>query len=599
MKCVCVYLLTASCIIICSHSVDAQEITSLPTPGVSVGGSITITSDFYNYKADPDTAQPGRRPPSLYRILFSPTINFSENFAIPFNINLSTPETNTTTPSTPHPTLAQYFENPANAFGFSSITPKLGWAELFVGSHSPTYSALSVGDQQIFGGGFDLKPGIVQLAASYGTSQRAIEPDTAKNIQGAYRRDMYMARIAFGNPKGSQVGVNLVRAKDDASSLHNTIASIIPAHIAEGDTSRSVLIPADTVRLRAEEGFVASTDFKLQFSDAFSFIGEAALSSFTRDQSSPEKVFSGNPLAFAQTTRTSTRADFAGTAALQLQQTAWGVKLSSLYMGAGFVPVGYSFVQPDRLEFSIAPNIHLFEDAFTLDGSVGERINNLSGTKAATTTQLIASVNLSAAISDAFNLSARYSNFGVRNDLTLDTLKVQTVSQSLSFDPTLTLRGATLTHIITASIGIDDYKDFNTISGVQASNNTRSVLGSYSIALNDIPLTVTIIGSYLENALPQPLGTVIIRSAGGRTSYSFLQGAITPSLSVTASGSTTGISPTDDQLFVKFDVRLRPTKFLEFTASAGNNQYQYGNPLSSKGKSFKETLVRLALTTRF
>lgn len=569
----------------------AQEI---PTPAVSFGGSITLTADFYNYTSTPDSAQKGRRPPSLFRLLFNPVLSFGDNISFPFNIHLTTPETNTLTPSISKPSLAQFLENPANSFGFSSITPKIGWAGFSLGSHSPNYSALSVGDQQIFGAGFDLKPGNFRIAASYGTSQRAIEPDTSKNIQGAYRRDMYMARAAFGKEDGVMIGLNIVRAKDDPTSIQNTIVSITPAHIIPTDTSFHV--PADTIRLRAEEGFVASTDLKMQLGDGITFGGEVALSSFTRDLSSPEKAISGNPLSFAQTTRTSTRADLAGTATLGIQKKIWGLKFTGLYMGAGFAPIGYAFVQADRLEFSIAPNLHLFDNKFSINGSIGERTNNLSKTKGETTTQIIGSANMSADIGEAFNLSAQYSNFGIRNDQSFDSLKIQTVSQSLSIDPTLTLQMSSMTHIIAASFAIDDYKDFNVVSGATGSNDTKTLLGSYTAALNSIPLTVNLLASYMENRLS--VGTLIIRSIGTTIGYSFFNRKLMPTFSVTASGSTLGAAPTDEQIFYKFGIRWRLAKMLDLMATIGNNSYLYGDPIP-KGSAFKETIIQLSVTTQF
>ena len=571
----------------------AQDSTQ-STPFFQMSGSVTLTADFYNYSATPDSAQKGRRPPSLYRLLFSPVLKFGDLLSLPFNIILTTPETNTTTPSVSKPSLAQFLENPANSLGFSSITPKIGWAEFYLGSHSPSYSALSAGDQQLFGAGFNLKPGNFQLAASLGTAQRAIEPDTTKNIRGSYRRDIYMGRVAFGNPDAAFIGINFVRAKDAQNSLTNTITTITPAHPLASDPT--VIVPADTARLRAEEGYVASLDGKITFTEGMSFNGEISLSSFTRDLSSPEKAISGNPLAFAQTTRTSTRADIAGSAALKLQKKVWGITLSSLYVGAGFAPIGYTFMQSDRLEFKIAPNLHLFDNKFSITGSLGERVNNLSQTKGETMTQLIGSANMNADISEAFNLSAQYSNFGIRNDQTLDTLKIQNVSQSLSIDPTLTLQGTSVTHIISASFAIDEFKDYNVVSGAESSNDTRTVLGSYTLSLTSIPLTTNILASYMENRLST--GTLIIRSIGTTIGYSFFDRKLIPSFSVTASGSTLGAAPTDDQIFFKFGLKWRPAKMIDVMGSIGNNSYTYGNPIP-KGSAFKETLIQLAITTQF
>ena len=556
---------------------------------VKVSGSVTLTADFYNYSST-DSTRPGRRPPALYRLLISPTLSFGDLISRPFHIILTWPETNTITPRTISPTIAQFLENPANALGLSSFTPTIGWAKFHLGSHSPIYSPLSAGDQQIFGGGFDLTPGSFRIAASAGTSQRAIEPDTSINAAGSYRRTMYMGRLGFGSEDAALFGLNVVYATDDTNSLRNNISAIIPAR------NDSVVIPADTIRLRAEEGFVTSLDMKVQFTETMSFVAEGALSSFTRDVRAQEVVIDGNPLDFISTTRTSSRADIAASAAFNIREPIWGIRLSGLYMGAGFVPLGFTFMQSDRLEFSVAPSLRLFDNAFSINGSIGERINNLSRTKAETQRQVIGSVNLNADFSDEFNLSARYSNFGIRNDQRSDTLKLQTVSQSLSIDPTYTLQGETITHIVSAGFAIDDYKDYNVVSGAESSNDTRTLLASYSASFNEFPLTVNVLGSYMENRLSS--GILFIRSIGTSIGYSFLERRLLSMFSVTASGSTFGSSPTDGQLFFKLGLRWKATTMIDVAANVGNNRYNYGSPLPSGGE-FQELITQLSVSTRF
>lgn len=566
----------------------------------SISGNLTITADLYEYETTPDSAQPARRPKSLYRFLFTPVIKIGENISLPLNLMLHTPETNFNTPTAPTPTLAQIFQNPANSFGLSSFMPKFDWAEFKLGSHTPQYSNLSIGDQQLFGAGVDLKPGKFQIAASEGVSQRAVESDSVKNLPGAYRRDIYSARIGYGKKEESGVAINMVYAKDALNSLRDQIREILPSHPASDDSL--VVVPPDSVRLKAEEGVVVSSDVRIKLAESLTWNMEGAISSFTRDQTSPEKVIEGNPFASLFKTRTSTKTDFAGSTDLTFKASGdsggipWGVKLRGLYMGAGFVPVGYSYVQSDRLEFAIEPNFQLFDKKLQFTGSIGERINNLQKTKGATETQLIGSADLNADITDAFSIAARYSNFGIRNDQSSDTLKVQTVSQSLSIDPSLRIDGEDMSHIISGSLALDKYDDFNVLTTETASNDTRSALASYTIALNAIPLTFNVMGTYLENDLPG--GSLVMRGVGSALGYSFLEGAIVPNVSVTLSSSNTAADPTDTQLFFKAGSRFRVAKFLELQAVLTNNSFDYGNPLR-RGKQFKETILELGLMSRF
>ncbi|HVK39599.1 MAG TPA: hypothetical protein VNA88_13760 [Candidatus Kapabacteria bacterium] len=568
---------------------------SLPeASGVRVSGSLTVTADFYGYDASPDSAQKGRRPAQLYRFMFTPTIDFGGDFSLPINLNFLTPETNTMTPAVPSPSLPQILQNPANAFGLSSITPRLKWAQFHLGSHQPQYSQLTAGDQPLFGAGFDLTPGDFRLSASAGATQRAVAPDTALAAPGAFRRDQYMARIGWGREGGSMISLNAVYARDDRSSISSDIVRIAPERRLVEDTS--VVVPPDTLRLRAVEGVVASLSAKAVLLEGIDLSGEAAVSSYTRDLTADVMEVKDNPLGSLLTTRASTRFDAGGNAALTASFPTWGVKLSGLYLGAGFVPIGYAFAQADRLEISVAPYVNLFESALRLRGSIGQRVNNLSSTAGETARHLIGSAGVDATIGDALSISAQYSNYGVRNDQVGDTLKVQNVTQSLSIDPTLTLTGFGASHTLTTSLALDTYDDYNVLTGAQSSNDTRTALASYTANFDSIPLNLGLIASYIENRLFE--GDLIVRSIGINAGYALFDRAVEPRASITFGSSTFGAAPSDAQMFFKAGVRLRAGELVGVTIDVGSNQYEYGDPIP-RGASFGETLAQISLTTQF
>jgi hypothetical protein len=578
----------------------AQELPSLPDatlpepPSVKVSGSLTLSADFYGHAASPDSAQPSRRPAQLYRVMFTPRIDFGGDFSLPINLNFLTPETNTLTPSVPSPSLPQILQNPANAFGLSSITPRLKWAQFYLGSHSPTYSELTAGDQPLFGAGFDLSPGDFRFSASAGATQRAVEPDSALRAPGTFRRDQYMARIGYGKEGGSMISLNAVYAKDDRSSLRSEVLRIEPARALAEDTA--VVVPPDTLRIRGVEGVVASLSAKAAIVDGLELSGEAAVSSYTSDLAADPIEIKGNPLGSVLTTRASTRFDGAANAALSVTLDDWGVKLSSRYLGAGFVPIGYAFAQADRLEFAVAPYLNLFEGDLRLRGSIGQRVNNLSNTAGETATHLIGSAGIDATFSEALSVSAQYSNYGVRNDQVGDTLKVRNVTQSLSIDPTFTLAGGGAMHMLTTSLALDAYDDFNAVTGAQSSNDTRTALLSYSASFDSIPLNVGLIASYLENRLFE--GDLIVRTLGFNAGYALFDRAIEPRASVTLGSSTFGAAPSDAQLFLKLGVRVQAGEMVGVAIDVGSNSYTYGDPIP-RGASFSESLAQLSLTTQF
>ncbi|MBU3678915.1 MAG: hypothetical protein FGM32_04825 [Candidatus Kapabacteria bacterium] len=581
-------------------SVYAQEETlddtTRSTPWVTVSGSASVSSDFYEFTADPLGSQRGRRPPVLHRLLFAPTITIGGFLTLPLNLMITYPETNTTTPTLSAPSLQEFFSNPANALGLSSFSPKFGWAQIHLGSHTPKMSELSGGDLQLFGGGFDLRPGPIQLAASAGVTQRAVEPDAVSGRLGAYRREMIMARVGFGTPDTNAVGINVVYAKDDTNSIRNNIVSILPSRPFEDDTA--VTLPPDTLRLRAEEGFIASLDTKLRIAPGVTFSAEGAVSVFTRDQRADTLASTDNPLAGFFVARTSTRIDGAGSANLSLRYSTWGITFTGLYMGAGFQPLAYPFIQSDRIDLKVSPMLNLLDGDFTLSGTIGQRVNNLSQTKGEAMTQAIVNGQLSIRLSDVVSLSSAYSNFGIRNNRQnpLDSQRIQNVSESFSIDPMIMFSAASMMHTITASIGVDRFDDFNIVSGVETSNDTRSATLSYTGMFEEMPLTIGALASYLDNALSA--GTLTIQSYGVNASYRLLGGKLLPTVSLTLTNSTFGANPADAQTFLRGGVRWRAAKNVTLVGNYGVNSYTYG-VASTRGSGFTEQTLQLSVSTTF
>ncbi len=593
-------LFIVCCTLGCAETLCAQD--SVPgdstdsEPLVRVSGSASVTSDFYELTSDPSIAQKGRRPAVLHRLVFAPTITIAGIVTLPLNVMITYPETNTTTPSITAPSLMELFTNPANALGLSSFSPKIGWAQLHLGSHTPQLSELSGGDLQLFGVGVDLTPGLFQASASRGIIQRAVEPDASRGINGAYRRTMTMGRIAVGNPDTTSVGVNLVYASDDPTSLRSSIVSIVPSGPFEGDPS--VILPADTIRLRAEEGAIASVDMKTRIADGVTIAAEGAISAFTRDIGSNVLDPSDNPLSGLFTARTSTRFDGAANATLAFRYASWGISLSGLYMGAGFQPLGYPFQQTDRMDLKVSPMLNLLNGDLTFSGTIGQRVNNLSETKGERLTQTIANGQLAVRFSEVLSITSTYSNFGIRNNRqdAFDSARVQNVSETFSIDPMIVFSAAEMMHTFNVGLSIDRYDDFNLVSGVASSNNTRSALLTYTGVFQTMPLTVGLTASLLENALS--IGTLTVSSMGVNASYRMLSGALTPTISLTRSQSAFARDATDTQTFVKTGLRWKPVKTMTMAVNYGINAYSYGDT-ATRGTGFTEHMLQLSLSTTF
>jgi hypothetical protein len=537
---------------------------------LSLTGRAQITGDFYTLDATPNDVVSPRRPSSLVRFILTPTLSWRD-LTLPFTLVLSSDQTNVTTPIAPHQSLAQFLQNPSNHIDFS---PKYGWAQAHFGSYVPRYSDLSVGDIQLFGAGIDLKPGRFLLSAFAGTSQRAIEPDSAAGIVGAYARAMYVAKIGIGDRRTSYVDFNVVRMIDDTTSISAAPLGFVPP----------------------QEGMLGSLSLFTHLSDELSLKTEGAISLFTRDIRSKE--FTGSDIDFLSglmTVRESTRLDFGTTAELALDLNEVGVTAAVRYLGDGFVPLGFPYAQTDLLETRLSPRVRLLGNRLIVGGTIGYRVNNLSGTNLQTSTQILGTADLFVQATDDLSVSTTFSNFGVHNDVDNDTLKIRTVNRAFTITPSYILRAASVTHSISLSYSLNDYIDDNTVTGAVRTNRTQSVFGTYTATLNEIPLNGMVSLSHVDNDFG--IGTLTINSVTIGASYRLFDRTLTPSVrAVYSQNDMEGFTP-DSQLMLQTGISYKLPTGITLDLVGSINLYDYGS--ARNNASYNESFVRSSASMDF
>lgn len=565
--------LLASLLCVCTGVACAQTGDQASSNDMSFTGSATLSADFYDMQSSPEGMIAPRRPANLYRLVFTPTLSFGDLISLPFTIILNSRETNTITASLPSPSLIQFLQNPLNNLGVLSFSPRIGWVTLHLGTHQPQLSELSAGDAPIFGAGVELRPGPVRALFSAGTMQRAIDADTLHGVTGAYARRVYVAKVGIGTETSTHIDVNVVRATDDLSSLRVKPANVTP-----------------------QEGVLLTTNALVVFGESVKLTGEIGASAFSDNVLAAQKSGgAADALAPVITPRTSTHVDYAATGAVDFTQPTWGVSVNSKYIGAGYVTLAYPYMQADRFEWTVAPRAQLFDGDLSVNASLGSRTNNLSNTKAAAASQVIASANVNAQFSQAFSVATSYSNFGFRDNNTNDTLKIQSVSQSFNISPVLVLTGDMMSHTISLAAGIDNYIDNNTVTGAQNSNHTQTLAAAYGMSLMRVPLSMNVSGTHMTNDLPA--ATLAMNAITVGASYRVGNGVLTPSVSATLSQTTLGAFTADNTLAMRVGAQWRLTNAMTLQCSIAATSYQYGS--SRPGVSYNEYTLRSALTTRF
>ncbi len=543
-------------------------ILGLKAQNVSVHGSFGASTEFYQFNSEDSTLRP-RRPDFNYRLFFSPVIQFGNNFTLPFTFELTKQFKEAYLPLPPSDNLIRSFANPNNAIG---IHPTLSWAKFHLGSHTAEYSELSTGNVPIFGAGFDLQPGHFRIAYSYGVSQWAITPDTTLQLDGSYERRFQATKIGFGQKDGSGVYLNAVKIRDVTDDFENHL-------------------PKTT----AKEGILATIDFRIKLSEHYSLNGEVGGSAFTDNLLSEE--LEGDWISdlpeFIFNPRESTRTDYAGSANFDIDYTKWGMNFQAKYLGAGFESLGFAYLETDVLDLIIAPRFRLFNNHFILNASVGQRQDNLSNTKTTTTRRFIGNGSITVVVSNSLTVSANYSNYGTRNTIDNDTLRLEFVSQNFSVSPSYRFKIGKVANTLSASIASSQFDDKNLFSGERNSNDMKAVTGNWTAIIGK--LTFSAVGSISRNE--RSTGVIDIQTWSFQPGISLYKRKVQISCGFVYSQIEQTGSTADTRMMLRPNVRWKVTNRLQFRADANLTTYQYGS--ARNDSQYDESYLQTGIVQSF
>ena len=534
-------------------------------------GNMGIYGDFYSMTSDTAGAIKARRPGSVGRLIVNSTLTYGE-FSLPISLMLSVGQKSAILPAQGSLNLIEFIKDPSNRIG---IAPKYKWIQVLLGTQVPRYSELSVGDLPQFGAGINLTPGLFRFSCFVGTTQLAIEEDTTKNIQGVYARKMYSAKIGYGKEEDSHVYFITTLMKDDTTSLKTKPINTMP-----------------------QNGLLSSIDYRIKISKQVYMKGEVAASAFTRDSRSKlvgdeNATISLPPSIFK--VQESSRFNYATILSIAKDGKIFGIKLKGKYIGDGFVPLGYPFMQNDVMDLTISPRFNLFKDKLQLSFSFGKRFNNLSGARSATTTQTLVSADINLQITKGLSFTSSFSNFDFRNSITQDTLKVQMSTFSLGMSPTYTYMGTKNMHVLTILYSKNIFTDFNTVTGEMNDNNSQNVLLTYLMANLSTPLNMSATFSYFDNR--SFFGMLTTKSVNVSFGYKFLKKKLNTTIGLTyATNKLESLSPSS-QLFTSLSLKYSLNKKINLSAYDSINLFKYGS--ERPGISYQENLLRLSLTYKF
>jgi hypothetical protein len=435
----------------------AQEVeTMLTAKPVSVSGSFSATSIFYNARGIPN-----RYLPFNYVITGSPVLSIY-GFEVPVTFTIGKQQSS--------------FTQPFNQFGLS---PSYKWVTIHAGYRNLFFSPYTLAGHTFLGAGVELNPGKFRFAAIYGQFNKATLEDTAQSLlfsNPSYKRTGLSARIGYGT-ENNFFDLIVLKAKDHASSLP----------VSKGFADSSGIAPA--------ENTVAGYTLRFTFlNKKLTLESNGALSLYTNDVNTPKVEDSAfekgvQQLNTVATVRNSSELYGAIDAALRYKTRNFSVKLQYRHIDPGYQSMGAYFLNNDLENYTIAPAFMAWKRRIRFSGSLGIQHDDLSKQKRAKANKVIGSANLSADVNERLSVDVNYSNYSINQTVKTirfaDSLKVVQSSSQLSFSPRYTIPGTYLAHTIGFAANLSKARELNPAreDSLNGDINTYNYLLNYQLNL--------------------------------------------------------------------------------------------------------------------
>ena len=461
------------------YSLKAQEETSKGRK-LKLNGNFSFSHDMFSYSSN-DATFTAYRPQSSSRFMASTSISYGR-FSLPFSFSYALQQ-GTYGYNSPIPSEFR-LKDLMSFYNQLSFSPTYKSFQAYIGTQVPKFSELTSGDLPVFGGGFDWKPKKIRISAFYGIAQRGINSDSLLNVQGAYKRTSYGAKIGLGKEEGTHLYLIGLRHQDDPNSAVITNYEIKP-----------------------QDNTVISVDQNLVIAKKFFIKNEIALSAYSKDinESTLESdSFKLNIHPFIRelyTPRFSSSYGAAANSSIGFNGANWSLKFVNRIFSPDYRTLSFPFLQTDRLEYTIDPAFSIFKGRFNFQGSYGQRTDNLLNNKIAKATSTLLSVIINGRFTNNWTYNFTHSNFGIQNTMANDTLRLNNINQNYSVGSTLVFPRKKINHIISIMWSQSAFEDYNIVSGAQSDNETQTYMFMYSASLVKVPLTISITGTHLRNKL--------------------------------------------------------------------------------------------------
>ncbi len=395
------------------------------TPGfrpIAISGEIGAYGELYSM-----SGRDARRPSSLGRLFFRPTVTLFEALSLDFDVMVSTEGTSA--------------RQDINQFG---LNPSWSWGQAHIGDFTDNYAQYTLNGIRIRGGGFFINPGLFRLGAVGGVTRRAV---LGGADNGAYDRYLWGGRIGIGSGDASSFDLIFLRVRDKVSSLS-------PDQQVSSYDSTSHLYTTPAFETTPQENALVGMMTHLTFlNDHITWDVEATGSVYTRDM----RVGQNAQLTIPDWINDLYHLNITSSAGVALRTElgvttgVFSVNTGYRYITPGYMSLGVASLVNDWQEFSVSPSLRLGH--WSLQVGTMRQNDNLFGQKLNTLVRWQNSASITFQPNETWSSTILGNTMSMTNEAVNDTFKVNYGSltlgtnQYLNFAEGSAIRSVMLTYL--------------------------------------------------------------------------------------------------------------------------------------------------------
>ncbi|MDI6402758.1 hypothetical protein QLX67_12190, partial [Balneolaceae bacterium ANBcel3] len=187
------------------------------------------------------------------------------------------------------------------------------------------------------------------------------------------------------------------------------------------------------------------------------------------------------------------------------------------------------------------------------------------------------------------------ANYGFRNNVTLDTLRIEMIHNTIAVSPAYQIRTDAHTHVLSGSVSYSHFDEFNLFTARFQNTTSLSTSTTYQIVFHDRPLSLGAMAMYLIN--DAPMSEIRIFTSGLNARYRFFNQRLIPSARFTYSRIAREPFTADHRLRFQLRTTYKITEYADFNVSWNASTYRYGSSRPDAG--IFENRLQVSLQTRF